>query len=260
MTSIESVTLEVADPTAANALLHRRLRPGHAGTPAGLGGADERLPRVHAVARGVPAGDRQQPLRRRPRRRRHAAEAGHEVVVGLRRRRTGPGRDDLEGRDLVEEGHRSGHPARSTRWCSCWASRTWPRPSGSTSSRASPWRRASAASTSSSTRRRVPSSWRCTGAGPAKDAGVAADGSGSHRLIIGGDAGPFTDPDGFAWEPATDEHDDDIWPREVVTTWLESKNLQRRARRSPPERSTGKASEGFTAEERAAMQGARTGS
>ena len=34
----------------------------------------------------------------------------------------------------------------------------------------------------------------------AKDAGVSPDGTGSHRLTIGGDAGPFTDPDGFAWE------------------------------------------------------------
>jgi catechol 2,3-dioxygenase-like lactoylglutathione lyase family enzyme len=34
----------------------------------------------------------------------------------------------------------------------------------------------------------------------AKDAGVAADGSGSHRLVIGSDAGAFTDPDGFLWE------------------------------------------------------------
>ena len=34
----------------------------------------------------------------------------------------------------------------------------------------------------------------------AKDAGVAPGGTGSHRLAIGGDAGPFTDPDGFAWE------------------------------------------------------------
>jgi hypothetical protein len=34
----------------------------------------------------------------------------------------------------------------------------------------------------------------------AKDVGVAPDGTGSHRIIIGGDAGPFTDPDGFAWE------------------------------------------------------------
>jgi hypothetical protein len=39
----------------------------------------------------------------------------------------------------------------------------------------------------------------------AKDAGVAQDGSGSHRLVIGGDAGRFTDPDGFEWEPAAPE-------------------------------------------------------
>jgi predicted lactoylglutathione lyase len=36
----------------------------------------------------------------------------------------------------------------------------------------------------------------------AKDAGVSPEGTGSHRLMIGGDAGPFTDPDGFAWEAA----------------------------------------------------------
>ncbi|WP_045875117.1 glyoxalase [Pseudofrankia sp. DC12] len=34
----------------------------------------------------------------------------------------------------------------------------------------------------------------------AKDAGVSPDGTGSHRLVIGGDAGAFTDPDGFVWE------------------------------------------------------------
>ena len=34
----------------------------------------------------------------------------------------------------------------------------------------------------------------------AKDAGVAADGSGSHRIAILGEPGPFTDPDGFGWE------------------------------------------------------------
>jgi hypothetical protein len=34
----------------------------------------------------------------------------------------------------------------------------------------------------------------------AKDAGVAQDGSGSHRLLIGSDAGPFADPDGFEWD------------------------------------------------------------
>jgi uncharacterized glyoxalase superfamily protein PhnB len=33
----------------------------------------------------------------------------------------------------------------------------------------------------------------------AKDAGVAPDGSGSHRITINGDAGGSTDPDGFLW-------------------------------------------------------------
>jgi catechol 2,3-dioxygenase-like lactoylglutathione lyase family enzyme len=36
----------------------------------------------------------------------------------------------------------------------------------------------------------------------AKDAGVAPEGTGSHRLVLGSDAGPFTDPDGFEWEAA----------------------------------------------------------
>ncbi|WP_433424024.1 glyoxalase [Microtetraspora malaysiensis] len=34
----------------------------------------------------------------------------------------------------------------------------------------------------------------------AKDTGVSQEGAGSHRIVIGGGAGPFTDPDGFAWE------------------------------------------------------------
>jgi predicted lactoylglutathione lyase len=37
----------------------------------------------------------------------------------------------------------------------------------------------------------------------AKVAGVSPDGTGSHRIVIGGDAGPFTDPDGFAWEASS---------------------------------------------------------
>ena len=36
----------------------------------------------------------------------------------------------------------------------------------------------------------------------AKDAGVPEDGAGSHRIVIGSEAGPFTDPDGFAWDAA----------------------------------------------------------
>jgi catechol 2,3-dioxygenase-like lactoylglutathione lyase family enzyme len=34
----------------------------------------------------------------------------------------------------------------------------------------------------------------------AKDAGVPPEGTGSHRLMIGSEAGTFTDPDGFGWE------------------------------------------------------------
>jgi len=34
----------------------------------------------------------------------------------------------------------------------------------------------------------------------AKDLGLPPEGTGSHRITLGGDAGTFTDPDGFAWE------------------------------------------------------------
>ncbi|NKE63615.1 glyoxalase [Lentzea sp. PSKA42] len=34
----------------------------------------------------------------------------------------------------------------------------------------------------------------------AKDAGVSPEGIGSHRIVVCGAAEPFTDPDGFAWE------------------------------------------------------------
>ncbi len=37
----------------------------------------------------------------------------------------------------------------------------------------------------------------------AKDAGVALEGSGSHRLLINSGAESFTDPAGFAWAPAS---------------------------------------------------------
>jgi len=36
----------------------------------------------------------------------------------------------------------------------------------------------------------------------AKDAGVDPTGTGSHRVAVHGDAGPFSDPDGFEWEAA----------------------------------------------------------
>ncbi|MFI6946791.1 glyoxalase [Streptomyces sp. NPDC050422] len=37
----------------------------------------------------------------------------------------------------------------------------------------------------------------------AKDVGVPVDGTGSHRIALVGDAGAFTDPDGFGWEAAS---------------------------------------------------------
>ncbi|WP_194420281.1 glyoxalase [Microbacterium abyssi] len=36
----------------------------------------------------------------------------------------------------------------------------------------------------------------------AKSAGVDAEGSGSHRIVIGGGLGEATDPDGFRWAPS----------------------------------------------------------
>lgn len=38
--------------------------------------------------------------------------------------------------------------------------------------------------------------------GLAKLLGVAVEGGGSHRIVLGGADGPFTDPDGFVWEAA----------------------------------------------------------
>ena len=37
----------------------------------------------------------------------------------------------------------------------------------------------------------------------AKTAGVSPDGTGSHRIVLNGTAGSFTDPDGFTWESVT---------------------------------------------------------
>ncbi|MFJ3881012.1 glyoxalase [Streptomyces sp. NPDC090077] len=36
----------------------------------------------------------------------------------------------------------------------------------------------------------------------AKDLGVPADGTGSHRIVLSGTPTPLTDPDGFTWQPA----------------------------------------------------------
>ena len=43
---------------------------------------------------------------------------------------------------------------------------------------------------------------RCGRRARAIDAGVSPGGTGSSRLVIGSDAGPFTGPDGLAWDAA----------------------------------------------------------
>jgi predicted lactoylglutathione lyase len=44
----------------------------------------------------------------------------------------------------------------------------------------------------------------------AKDLGVPGDGSGSHRVVLGGGIGGFTDPDGFPWETAAERPNDEL--------------------------------------------------
>jgi len=45
--------------------------------------------------------------------------------------------------------------------------------------------------------------WGYGGVVQAPDGAISPDGTGSHRIVIGSDAGPFTDPDGFTWEAAS---------------------------------------------------------
>jgi catechol 2,3-dioxygenase-like lactoylglutathione lyase family enzyme len=52
----------------------------------------------------------------------------------------------------------------------------------------------------------------------AKDAGLSPHGSGSHRLVIGSDAGPFSDPDGFAWEAPVKQHARDVGGGRLAAT------------------------------------------
>ena len=79
--------------------------------PPPVGRALDRLSWVHAVARRVPAGHGRRALRWRPPRRRDGDQARQERALGLWRRRTCSRRDDLEGRDVVEEEHGPDHPA-----------------------------------------------------------------------------------------------------------------------------------------------------
>jgi hypothetical protein len=68
---------------------------------------------------------------------------------------------------------------------------------------ASSWRRASAANVEFATASSPVKLALYGRRALAKDVGVPIDATGSHRLVIGSEAGSFTDPDGFAWEAAS---------------------------------------------------------
>jgi hypothetical protein len=52
----------------------------------------------------------------------------------------------------------------------------------------------------------------------AKDAGVSLDGTGSHRIAIVSEAGPFTDPNGFPWEAARIGDAAPVYPTDRAVT------------------------------------------
>jgi catechol 2,3-dioxygenase-like lactoylglutathione lyase family enzyme len=58
----------------------------------------------------------------------------------------------------------------------------------------------------------------------AKDAGVSADGTGSHRLVIGSEGGAFTDPDGFAWEATVSKPASDVADELAMATITSAKS------------------------------------
>ena len=129
---------------------------------------------------------------------RHLGQAGCQVAVGVRRRHPGAGRHDRHARVLLEEGLRTGErrgpgdrPAARRRRCP--ASRRFYADHGFSVGK-------------SYGRKYVefdtrPISFTLNRRGDlAKTAGVAADGSGAHRLLIHGDGESFTDPDGYVWE------------------------------------------------------------
>ena len=50
----------------------------------------------------------------------------------------------------------------------------------------------------------------------AKDAGVSPEGTGSHRVLIRGDVGEASDPDGFEWAPAPERRETPATMSEMV--------------------------------------------
>ena len=203
MTSIESIILEVPDPAAAEHFyaaafgLGDRLRRAPRRRP------DQRLPRVHGVPRGRPAEHVDSLIGTAVHARRDDAQARQEELLGLRRRgaapdgaiwkiatsakkNTGPATREVDDVVLLL-GVAMSRRANSSTSTAAWPSRE------SFGSKYVEFDAADSPVKLALYGRRA----------AAKDAGVPADGTGAHRIVIIGAGGPFTDPDGFAWETGT---------------------------------------------------------
>ena len=263
MTSIESVTLEVPDPAAADAFYTAAFGLGAQLRAARLGRADDRLSRVHAVARGVPAGHGRRADRRRPRRRRHAAEAGQEVFWGYggvvqapdgtiwkvatsAKKDTGPATREIDEIVLLlgvadVAASKRFYVDRGLTVAKSFGRKYVEFDTVEPVKLALYGRRALA-----------------------KDAGVPPDGSGSHRIVIGSDAGSFTDPDGFDWEPPARPQRDGARASAIADHGPNCDGPHRSSRRSPmsPQReatATSKPSDGIHGRGTSRDEGARQG-
>ena len=216
MTSIESVILEVPDPAVAEELLRRRVRPGRPAARRASRGADQRLPRLHALARGLAAEHRRHAPRHRPRRRRDDTQARQEELLGLRRRRPAP--DGTIWKVATSSKKNTGPATRQIDDFvlllgvdDVTASKRFYVDRGLTVAKSFGGKYVEFATPSSPVklalyrRRALPR----TPVSP-------PDGTGSHRIAIGSEAGPFTDPDGFAWEARWREQDGDRLPTETT--------------------------------------------
>ena len=209
MTSIESIILEVPDPAAAE---HFYAAAFGLGDDCGCAPATHR-PAASAASPSPSWSPSRAPstaCRRRRRRRREDAQARQEELLGLRRRGAGTGRGDLEGRDVGEEKHRPRHPRvddvvlllgvddveaskqfyvdRGLAVAKSFGGKYVEFDAADVAGQAGPLQAA------------------CPGQGRRRP----PDGTGSHRIVIVGAAGPFTDPDGFAWEATSRTGTDNV--------------------------------------------------
>ena len=138
MAAIDSITLEVARRGRRRGVLRGRVRSRRPGAHACSDAPTDGLPQLHRLARRTAAEHRRQPGRQRPRRRRHGAEAAREELLGLRRRRPGARRRDLEAGHVHQEGQGPGD-ARGRRGRRCCSGSRTSRPASASTSTAA-WR------------------------------------------------------------------------------------------------------------------------